>query len=68
MDEVGREATFKDVKNIHICSDHQRAYVWVITWPKSTGSVVVGTQKKSLWLQVYSLASAWASHSTLTTE
>ena len=26
----------KDIRNVHVCSDHQRAYVWVVTWPKSS--------------------------------
>lgn len=62
------ETTIKDVRNIHIASDHQRAYVWVLSWPKTTGSIVQSVQKKSLWLQVYSLASGWASKSTLGSE
>lgn len=56
------------MRNIHIASDHQRAYVWVLSWPKTTGSLVQSLQKKSLWLQVYSLASGWASKSTLGSE
>jgi len=35
------ETTIKDVRNIHLSSDHQRAYVWVITYTKSPGSVVL---------------------------
>lgn len=23
----------KEIKNVHICSDHQRAYVWLLCWP-----------------------------------
>lgn len=33
--------TIKDVRNIHISSDHQRAYVWVITQKKDVGSQVM---------------------------
>lgn len=63
------ECVVKDVKNIHISSDHQRAYVWSLTYIKQAGSLVESVdQKRSLWLQVYSLASSWASTSTLTTE
>ena len=62
------ETLVKDVKNIHISSDHQRAYVWSMTYMKQAGSYVeAASPKRSLWLQVYSLASAWASTSTLTT-
>jgi len=62
------ETLVKDVKNIHISSDHQRAYVWSMTCMKQAGSYVeAASPKRSLWLQVYSLASAWASTSTLTT-
>jgi len=40
------EALIKDVRNIHVSSDHQRAYVWVLTWTKSPGSVVIASDHK----------------------
>ena len=67
-DQRADEVIVKDIQSIHVCSDHQRAYVWMLTWPAGVGSGTASRQKRSLWLQVYSMASAWASHTTLTTD
>lgn len=62
------EATIKDVRNIHISSDHQRAYVWVITTRKAVGSQVMLDTTRELWLQVYSLSANWSSLSSISSE
>lgn len=59
------EALVKDVRNIHISSDHQRAYVWIITTRTPVGSQVVQESTRDLWLQVYSLSQNWSSMSTI---
>ena len=56
------------MRNIHISSDHQRAYVWVITTRRAVGSQVMTDTTRELWLQVYSLSSNWASLSSLPKE
>ena len=69
MTGIKQDAIINEVKNIHISSDHQRAYVFSLSWMKQDESAVEDVlPKRSLWLQVYSLASAWASTSTLTGE
>lgn len=66
-DNLG-ETTIKDVRNVHISSDHQRAYVWVITTRKAVGSQVIVDTTRDLWLQVYSLSANWSSLSTISQE
>jgi hypothetical protein len=56
----------KDIRNIHICSAHQRAYVWVVTTP-ILDFHSVNYLKRTLWLMVYSLA-CWQSNSCINSE
>ena len=50
----------KEVKNVHINSDHQRAYIWELVYPAVSED---SYETYQLWLRVYSLAECWSSQS-----
>lgn len=55
----------KDVKNVHISSEHQRAYIWSLI---SAADANESFETFQLWLSVYSLADCWSSPNAHTQE